>query len=156
MSRKTPEEWFAEYSVCHQNRANKVIHWVCVPAIAASLIGMLWSIPFPWVTAPAALNWAAFVIALCMIFYIRLSLRLALGMAVWASAVLGAIIGYESMTGGTVLVPSVIVFVAAWFGQFVGHKLEGKRPAFFQDLQFLLIGPAWVLDAFYRRIGIRR
>lgn len=51
MSRKTPEEWFAEYSVCHQNRANKVIHWVCVPAIAASLIGMLWSIPFPWVTA---------------------------------------------------------------------------------------------------------
>ena len=155
MSRKTPEEWFAEYSVCHQDWANKVIHWVCVPAIAASLIGMLWSIPFPWAAAPTGLNWAVLVIALCMIFYVRLSLKLAFGVAIWASSVIGAIIGYEAATGGTVLVPSVIVFVVAWIGQFVGHKIEGKKPAFFYDLQFLLIGPAWVLDALYRRIGLR-
>ena len=32
----------------------------------------------------------------------------------------------------------------AWIGQFIGHKIEGAKPSFFEDLQFLLIGPAWV------------
>ena len=39
--------------------------------------------------------------------------------------------------------------------QFIGHAVEGKRPSFFKDLQFLLIGPIWLLSNLYRRVGIR-
>ena len=49
---------------------------------------------------------------------------------------------------------SLTIFIAAWIGQFIGHALEGKRPSFFKDLQFLLIGPLWLLAAAYRRLGL--
>jgi uncharacterized membrane protein YGL010W len=49
---------------------------------------------------------------------------------------------------------SVSVFVIAWIGQFVGHKIEGKKPSFFDDLRFLLIGPLFVLGFLYRRLHI--
>ena len=47
------------------------------------------------------------------------------------------------------------IFVVAWIGQFVGHAVEGRRPSFFKDLQFLLIGPLWLLSFAYRRLGLR-
>ena len=155
MSRKTSHEWFAEYAVCHQNRTNKVIHWICVPAIAASLVGMLWSIPVPWAESLPWLNWAIVVTLASLVFYVRMSLPHAVGMAVWSAAVIAIIVGYESLIDLPVWIPCVGIFVVAWVGQFIGHKIEGKKPAFFQDLQFLLIGPAWVLNALYERVGIR-
>ena len=50
---------------------------------------------------------------------------------------------------------SLIIFIIAWIGQFIGHKIEGKKPSFFQDIQFLLIGPAWLIGFIYRRFNIR-
>ena len=47
----------------------------------------------------------------------------------------------------------IAVFVGAWIGQFIGHKIEGKKPSFFKDVQFLLIGPAWLMAFIYRRAG---
>jgi uncharacterized membrane protein YGL010W len=49
---------------------------------------------------------------------------------------------------------SVTIFAVAWIGQFIGHAIEGKRPSFLEDLQFLLIGPLWLLAAAYRKIGV--
>lgn len=37
------------------------------------------------------------------------------------------------------------IFVVAWIAQFYGHHVEGKKPSFFADLQFLMIGPLWLL-----------
>jgi uncharacterized membrane protein YGL010W len=53
-----------------------------------------------------------------------------------------------------VLPVSLGVFVIAWIGQFIGHKIEGKKPSFFDDLRFLLIGPLFVLSFLYRRFHI--
>ncbi len=156
MSRKTSEQWFAEYSVCHQNRVNKAIHCVCVPAIAAAVVGLLWAIPVPWSGTLTWINWATLVIAACLLFYARLSIAFAIGMAVWSAVAVAAITTYEATVGGSVWIPSLVLFVVAWIGQFIGHKIEGKKPAFIDDLQFLLIGPVWVLDAFYRSVGISR
>ena len=50
---------------------------------------------------------------------------------------------------------SVMIFIPAWIGQFIGHKIEGRKPSFFKDLQFLLIGPAWLLSFIYKKLGIR-
>jgi uncharacterized membrane protein YGL010W len=49
----------------------------------------------------------------------------------------------------------LVLFVLAWIGQFVGHKIEGKKPSFFQDVVFLLIGPAWLLHFIYKKAGQR-
>jgi len=48
----------------------------------------------------------------------------------------------------------IAVFVLAWIGQFYGHKVEGKKPSFLKDIQFLLIGPAWLMHFIYKRLGI--
>jgi len=47
------------------------------------------------------------------------------------------------------------LFFIAWVGQFIGHKIEGKKPSFIDDLKFLMIGPAWLLHFIYQKIGIK-
>ena len=47
------------------------------------------------------------------------------------------------------------IFIVSWIGQFIGHKIEGQKPSFFDDLKFLLIGPAWLLSFIYKKIGIK-
>ena len=47
------------------------------------------------------------------------------------------------------------LFVVGCIFQFVGHKIEGKKPSFFEDIQYLMIGPAWLLSFIYNRLGIR-
>ncbi len=153
---KTADQWFDEYGESHQNATNKVVHWICVPLIVASVIGLLWNIPVPnAVSSVPYLNWATLVVALSMIFYLRLSVPLAIGMLFFSIVVVAVIALYEQAGPRPVWQLALAVFVAAWIGQFVGHKIEGKKPSFFQDLQFLLIGPIWLLGFIYRKIGIR-
>ena len=49
---------------------------------------------------------------------------------------------------------SLIIFTLAWIGQFIGHKIEGQKPSFFEDFKFLLIGPAWLLSFIYKKLGV--
>jgi uncharacterized membrane protein YGL010W len=60
-----------------------------------------------------------------------------------------------TLLGSNVLLAAAAVFVVAWIGQFIGHAIEGKKPSFFEDVKFLLIGPAWLLHFVYRKAGIR-
>jgi uncharacterized membrane protein YGL010W len=149
---KTATEWFAEYGESHQNPTNKLIHWICVPAILFSVLGLLWSIPVP--SPIPLLNVATLVGGLALLFYFRLSPMLGLGMLVILVLLFGLIELIES-TGANVAWVSLGVFVAAWLGQFYGHQIEGKKPSFFKDVQFLLIGPIWLLNFVYERFGIK-
>lgn len=152
---RTPDQWFNLYGESHQNPTNKLVHWICVPAIMFSIIGLFWAIPQPGFMASIAwLNWGTVFVALAMLFYLRLSPMLALGMVFVAGAMLYGVWAIEQ-AGLKVWLVSLIIFVAAWVGQFIGHKIEGKKPSFFQDLQFLLIGPIWLLGFIYRRIGLQ-
>ena len=149
---KTPDEWFEQYGASHQHPTNKLIHWICIPAIVVSLVGMLWSIPSPF--ANPWINFGTLVLAAALVWYAMLSPRLAAGMAVVA----GASVLLVSMLAGLPVplwLTSVLIFVVAWIFQFVGHKLEGKKPSFFEDLQFLLVGPLWLLGHIYRQLGLR-
>ena len=49
---------------------------------------------------------------------------------------------------------SMLIFIFACIGQFIGHKIEGQKPSFFEDIQFLLIGPAWLLSFIYKKLGV--
>lgn len=153
---KSADQWFAEYGESHQNHVNKLIHWICVPAIVFSLIGLLWSIPRPdlMVELSPWVNWGTLFIALAMVFYLLLSWPLAVGMLLVSIAVAwgnAALAGLETPLWQV----SLAIFVIAWIGQFIGHKIEGRKPSFFKDIQFLLIGPAWLLGFIYRSFGIR-
>ncbi len=152
---KTADQWFDAYAVSHQNSTNKLIHWICVPAIYAVIMGLLWDIPVPAAIAEVPLaNFATLGAAVAMVFYFRMSFSIGLGMLAFTGLSFGLIAGYESLGLGGVWIPSLAIFVIAWIFQFIGHEIEGQKPSFFEDIQFLLVGPAWFLGHLYRRAGI--
>jgi uncharacterized membrane protein YGL010W len=150
------QSWLDEYGESHRNPVNKRLHWICVPLIVLSLIGLLWSLPVPtdWAARSTYLNWGVLFIALALIYYYALAWRLALGMTV-VTVVMITAVHTASQLPIALWISSLTVFVIAWIGQFIGHKIEGKKPSFFKDIQFLLIGPLWLLAFIYRGAGLR-
>jgi uncharacterized membrane protein YGL010W len=148
----------SEYGESHQNSTNKAIHWICVPAIFFSVVGLIASIPAGPVQAflgegnPYA-NWATITLILVTAYYITLSIWLTIGMVLFGlfCLILTQLIASTALPLWGV---SIAIFVVAWIGQFWGHKIEGKKPSFFKDLQFLLIGPAWLMHFIYKQLGI--
>lgn len=155
---KTANEWFEAYGASHQNKTNKFIHWICIPLIMFSLFGLLMSIPIPANMFSFYFNAASLVLVLALVFYFRLSLSLFLGfLFIGWLMLLGNYFLFMKlgMNNGMLAIVSVAIFVLAWIGQFIGHKIEGAKPSFFEDLQFLLIGPAWLLHFIYKKIGLK-
>jgi uncharacterized membrane protein YGL010W len=144
-----------QYSSDHCHPTNQLIHVVCVPAIVWSVSAMLWTIPVPasWFKPG---TWCAFAMFLAWVWYSRLSRNLAIGMLLcfFLALLLNRWL-MDSYGMRTLLYAGIGVFVLAWIGQFIGHKIEGKRPSFFTDLVYLLVGPLWTLNKFYRRVGWR-
>ena len=147
----------AEYGSSHQNKRNKLIHWIAVPVIFWTIVALLWEIPVPEAFAAVPyLNWATIALLSTVIYYAVLSWTLAIGMVLFTLLCFGLI----SLYGGAPVVGlpmwqfAIIAFVIAWIFQFIGHKIEGKKPSFFKDVQFLLIGPAWLMSFIYRKLGI--
>lgn len=151
---RTIQEWLDEYGSSHQNHTNKLIHWICVPAIFFSIVGLLYAIQFPFRIMQAPFTAAHVALLLVILYYLRLSAVLAAGM-LFISIIFLWIWRQVAATNGNVWLIALIIFVLAWIGQFIGHKIEGKKPSFFKDLQFLLIGPAWIMSFLFRRAGIR-
>ncbi len=149
---KTAEQWLDQYGESHQNRTNKLIHWVCIPAIVVSLFGLLASIPVPWDVAHV--NVATVLLAFSLGFYMLISTRLAVGMLFAGTAMYAVAVSLTALSV-PLWASSLAIFVAAWIAQFIGHKIEGKKPSFFEDLQFLLIGPLWLLGFIYRKAGLK-
>ncbi|WP_166381755.1 DUF962 domain-containing protein [Polaribacter sp. 11A2H] len=147
---KTAKEYFDEYAVSHQNETNQAIHYICVPLIFFSVIGLLMSIPTTFLentlnlSNPILENWAVMVGIIISVFYLRLGFWYFIEMlfiiliAIVANFWLGSQVN--------LLFASLIIFVLAWVGQFYGHKVEGAKPSFLKDLEFLLIGPLWVIQ----------
>ncbi|GAB3024477.1 DUF962 domain-containing protein [Oleiagrimonas citrea] len=148
-------QWFAAYSQDHQNATNRAIHWVCVPVILWCVIAALWLIPVPPMLGRQGL-WAVGIMFLSFLFYYRTSRAIGLGMVV-VFAAFGLIAHFAYLKLGVVRLAWLagILFVLAWIGQFVGHKIEGHKPSFLTDLTYLLIGPAWLLGKLMRRFGLR-
>ena len=149
---KNLETWLAYYSVSHRHPTNKKIHNICVPVIMFSILGMMWKIPLPELfSMNPFLNWATIFISICMIFYFLLGMVPGIFMAVVSALMLCLCFYLDGLAQIPLLKFSLILFVVAWIGQFIGHKIEGKKPSFFEDLQFLLVGPLWVFHPIFTR-----
>jgi len=149
------DKLLSEYGESHQNATNKAIHWICVPLIFFSVVGLIASIPSGFLQSVMGINawanWATVVLLLAVVYYLSLSVSLSIGMilvAVFCIFLANAIVG---LNVAPLWVVCLCVFVLAWIGQFYGHKVEGKKPSFLKDLQFLLIGPAWLLHFIYKK-----
>jgi uncharacterized membrane protein YGL010W len=148
-----------EYGQSHQNLTNKAIHWICVPIIFWSIVALLYAIPHTWFlqfTGNELLgNWAAVALLFVGIYYIRLSPALFIGMLVFSNFCLFIAALLQASLSMPLWQLAIGAFVIAWVGQFYGHHIEGKKPSFLKDLQFLLIGPAWLLHFMYKKLRIR-
>ncbi|MHB1543072.1 MAG: Mpo1 family 2-hydroxy fatty acid dioxygenase [Gammaproteobacteria bacterium] len=149
------ETWLDEYGVSHRHPTNKMIHWICVPLIMIALIGLLWAVPVSaaWGLRSPFFNWGVGAVLLMLVYDYILAWRLALGMTLISLLMIGIVYGASLLP-----VPlgwlAAAVFVLAWAGQFIGHGIEGRKPSFIKDLQFLLIGPLWLLAFVYRSAGL--
>ena len=153
---RTINQWLDEYGESHKNETNKLIHWICVPAIFFSMTGLLYSIKLHFrLNENLKLNAAMIVLLLVVIYYLMLSISLGFGMMAFAIFCMVICFVLESYLPISLWLFSAIVFIAAWIGQFYGHKVEGKKPSFFKDLQFLLIGPMWLMSFVYRKMGVK-
>ena len=152
---RSVHDWFGSYSSDHQNPTNRLIHWICVPAILWAVIAALWLVPVPASIGRPGL-WCALVMVAALSFYWRLSRPLGAAMIVlFVLLAIGTEALYRALGPRDLLWLAIAVFVVAWIGQFLGHMIEGRRPSFFTDLAYLLIGPAWLMGKLMRRVGLR-
>jgi uncharacterized membrane protein YGL010W len=130
------------YGQSHQNPRNEIIHFVAIPLIMLSLCGLMFALH-------PALAYA--FIAASMVYYARLSWVFFGLMCAWSALIIAIL----HAMGAQVLLLSAATFVGAWTAQFIGHKIEGKKPSFFEDVQYLWVGPLFVLSKLLGKLGIR-
>ena len=99
-------------------------------------------------------NLAIIALILVVAYYFSLSRTLWIGMVLFSIFCLWLCHLIESSDSIQLWLFSLITFIVAWIGQFYGHHVEGKKPSFFKDIQFLLIGPAWLMSFIYKKLGV--
>ena len=137
------DQLITTYGESHQHPVNEIIHFICVPTIVFTVLGLIWTL-HPLGAVGMALA--------SMLYYVPLSVPMAIGSAIMMAAMLLILALMPQQLIGQV---SILVFVLAWIGQFIGHKIEGKKPSFFDDLRFLMVGPVFVMSFLFRRFHIR-
>lgn len=151
---KTGHQWIAEYSESHRNPTNKLLHWICVPVIMWTVIAFIWMIPLPeFMQLHPWLNWATIFMAISLVFYSSFGFKIWSAMLLMAIGMIAFTMWLDKATSIPLWQIALGAFVITWIGQFVGHHIEGKKPSFFKDIQFLLVGPAWEVNYFFRKIG---
>jgi uncharacterized membrane protein YGL010W len=150
----TLHQWLAEYGESHANHTNKTIHWICVPVIFFCMVGFMYIIKLPFLISGVQVNMAMIALLLVTIYYFSLSKTLWIGMFLFGIVCLLICHYIEVINILPLWAVSLILFAAAWVGQFYGHKVEGKKPSFIKDLQFLMIGPAWLMSFIYQKLRV--
>ena len=130
------------YEKNHQNPVNEVIHMIAIPLIMFSILG---------VTAAFDIFLEYILVGIVLFYYLKLSKTAALLMLVWLLSYLGLV----ALLKPYIFEISLLLFVLGWILQFLGHFIEGKRPSFFEDLRFFLIGPLFVVQKLISKFGIK-
>lgn len=157
MTTRPVDRWFDAYGESHRNLVNEVLHFVCVPVISLCVLSFLSLVPWH-LPGAASFDLAILFGGVVLGYYLVLSWRLALALVpVFVLLFQGAdLLRHWQEAGGPAAWQSTLfLFVAAWIGQFIGHAIEGRKPSFLQDVQFLLIGPMWLMGQAFRRAGWR-
>lgn len=154
---KSIQTWLDEYGESHQNKVNKRIHWFCVPQIVWTVMAFIFVIPSPAAFSEISphLNWLTLSSLIAVVFYLRLSLSITIGMVGFFALCYFSLLQFEAAFPGYLLMFSAIYFVVLWALQFYGHEVEGKKPSFLKDVQFLMIGPIWLMSFIFNKVGLK-
>jgi uncharacterized membrane protein YGL010W len=152
------ERLLGEYRESHQNGTNQIIHSIFVPLIFLSGIGLLWDVKLGIELSflgGEPLNAAMVGFLLVFAHYLNLSFAIALGILLVSSIGLFACYVFDGQLPVRIWLISAVIFVVSWIFQFIGHKIEGKKPSFLKDVEFFLVGPMWVIAKLYTKLGIK-
>ena len=130
------------YEKNHQNPINEAIHIIAIPLIMFSILGM---------TAAFDIFLEYILVGIVFFYYLKLSKIAALLMLVWLLIYLGLVVLLKPY----IIEISILLFAFGWILQFLGHFIEGKRPSFFEDLRYFLIGPLFVAQKLISKFGIK-
>lgn len=149
-----------DYGESHRHPVNQWVHIVCVPAIFLSTLGLFWLIPLgQWLGLGGAaaywVNGGTLLALLCMPFYLRLSMGVSVLMLGWLALSI-AIVVLVDRSAVSLGWSALVLWLVAWAVQVWGHKVEGKKPSFTDDLVFLLVGPVFVSKEVAYKLGLSR
>lgn len=147
------ERLISHYGESHQNKTNVLIHAIAVPSIFFVTLGLIWSIPVPEFIAQYKINFVHILMIPTLYYYFKLSGPIGAAMTLLTLLAIG---GIKLLIAANISVWqfSLILFVVMWVLQFIGHKIEGKKPSFLEDIRYLLIGPAWWWVHWLKRMNI--
>ncbi|MGF7079814.1 DUF962 domain-containing protein [Mucilaginibacter sp. UYCu711] len=150
-----------QYDSFHQKPANRIINYICVPVIVFSVVGFVWSLPFPQLkflgVYNSYLNWASFLIAFIIYYYQRLSPLLSYIMLLLLFVLIFGIVQLQAFDGKGYLLPQVCIFlfIVANIFQFIGYRIEGRKPTFADEFKFMLTAPVWLLSLVLKKFKIK-
>lgn len=146
------EQQITQYAAYHRDRRNIATHFVGVPMIVFSVVLAL----VPWTIF--GINSALIVVAAAAIYYLILDLALGTAMLVFlfffcylASVYVNTRVGHAGMVMGM----AAFLFIVGWVIQFVGHRFEGMKPAFTDDVMGLVIGPLFIVTEVFFILGLK-
>jgi uncharacterized membrane protein YGL010W len=148
------EQKLSGYGAYHRDGRNVAAHMLGIPLIVFA-VEVLLSRPV-FTAGTVTLTPAMLASVLAALYYFTLDtgfgvvLTVLMGLAAWAGLALGRLPTAEwlGIGGG--------IFVVGWIIQFIGHAFEGRKPAFFDDLMSLLVGPLFIAAEFGFLLGLRR
>jgi len=147
-------QWLTEYASSHGNKTNKTVHFICVPLIFFTIVAFAYCIKLYSFSGGFTFTLAHAVLIFVAGYYFLLSVPLAIGMTLYSLLCILLCGLIQEASGGNLLWMALGIFVTAWIFQFWGHSVEGKKPSFLKDIQFLMIGPAWVMSYIYKKAGL--
>lgn len=148
-SRRRLARWMARYALHHRHPFNLLTHVVGVPAIVWAILVWLAEVPVPVVGDGALL----LVVAVGWM-YLCIEVTVALATLAWVVPLYWSAAG---AAGNPDLAHRVtVLFVLGWAVQFLGHAVEGKRPALFENLFQVFVAPVFVTVEVLQRAGFYR
>lgn len=158
------DQFVNDYSQAYQHSANRLIHFITIPLISFSVLGLIWAIPFPHLDFLGAyngfVNYASFLIAFAVYYYYRLSPVLSYGMLLLVFAYSAGIVTLEKLHTNNswpeMWQSCLIIFVLALIAQLIGNIVERRKPPFSIDFWQPVLGPFWLMYLLFIKIRIIR
>ncbi len=149
------DEWLKHYEETHRDLSYPALYWAAVPTVVLGTVGLLWSLPVPdeFFEISPLLNWGSAFLMATAVYYFIISVPLAIGLLPFVVGVAAFQLWLEQSDYSLVRVCASLL-AAGVIGLWLGHHKQRKIRPVLQDLQLLMIGPAWLLSVVYRRIGI--
>ena len=149
------DNWLLRYERNHSELNNPWVYWAAVPMVVTGTVGLLWALPIPaeFYEISPLLNWGSAFLMAATIYYFIISLSIAIGMLPFLLG-LATLQLWLTASNYPAVGVSIGLVVAGTVGLAMGRRGAGGIRAILQDLQLMMIGPAWLLSVIYRRFGI--